>query len=250
MAGPMSRDSKKSPSFDAPPENTPPLLQRELELNRRQGRTASSVAEAVTDPMMPRVATPEDVTVIVQLQTTPPGLKARAPTAPLRAPRPEVAAEAPSTPAVEDVVAEPAALWRRIGAWLTDLTVICTIGFAFLLLATMTIAAQNSSLSQQIVSIALPGAALTSLFALVYTVLFAVLWSGRTPGRRLMAIHLVDGSGHAPGLFRSIARAGLSLLSFGLFLSGFWLALFDRHGQTLHDKLTGTYVVKLKAGHV
>ena len=38
----------------------------------------------------------------------------------------------------------------------------------------------------------------------------------------------------------------LSLLSFALFLSGFWLALFDRHGQTLHDKLTKTFVVKLQ----
>jgi uncharacterized RDD family membrane protein YckC len=41
-------------------------------------------------------------------------------------------------------------------------------------------------------------------------------------------------------------RAALSLASFGLFLSGFWLALFDRRGQTLHDKLTSTFVVQLK----
>ncbi|RYZ38766.1 MAG: RDD family protein, partial [Myxococcaceae bacterium] len=25
---------------------------------------------------------------------------------------------------------------------------------------------------------------------------------------------------------------------------GFWMALFDRRGQTLHDKLTSTFVVQ------
>ncbi len=33
-------------------------------------------------------------------------------------------------------------------------------------------------------------------------------------------------------------------VSFVPFLAGFWLALFDRRGQTLHDKLTQTFVVR------
>ena len=99
---------------------------------------------------------------------------------------------------------------------------------------------------QQLISIAVPGLGLAAVLAFVYTTLFAVLWSGRTPGRRLMGIHLVDSTGQAPGPTRALIRAVLSLVSFGLFLSGFWLALFDRHGQTLHDKLTRTFVVKLQ----
>ena len=78
-----------------------------------------------------------------------------------------------------------------------------------------------------------------------YFTLFEAFWNGRTPGRRTFGIHLVDNSGHAPGPMRALTRAGLSLVSFALFLSGFWLALFDRHGQTLHDKLTRTFVVRL-----
>jgi uncharacterized RDD family membrane protein YckC len=55
----------------------------------------------------------------------------------------------------------------------------------------------------------------------------------------------VDDSGAAPGPARALVRAALALVSFALFLAGFWLALFDRRGQTLHDKLTRTFVVRL-----
>jgi uncharacterized RDD family membrane protein YckC len=144
------------------------------------------------------------------------------------------------------VTAEPAALWRRVGAWLTDLLFVSVLVLIFLTIAMTVIAPKNVTPLQQLAAIAVPGAALAAVLAFVYTTLFAFLWNGRTPGRRLMGIHLVDSSGHAPAPARALIRALLSLVSFGLFLSGFWLALFDRHGQTLHDKLTRTFVVKLQ----
>jgi uncharacterized RDD family membrane protein YckC len=150
------------------------------------------------------------------------------------------------SPSNDTVTAEPAALWRRVGAWLTDLLFVSVLVLIFLTIAITVIAPKNLSPLQQLMAIALPGAALAGVLAFVYTALFAFLWSGRTPGRRLMGIHLVDVTGHAPGPLRALVRAMLSLVSFGLFLSGFWLALFDRHGQTLHDKLTRTFVVKLQ----
>jgi uncharacterized RDD family membrane protein YckC len=143
------------------------------------------------------------------------------------------------------VRAEPAAMWRRSGAWLIDLTFIAALVAGFLFIAMSVIAPKNLTLSQQLTLLAVPGAALAGMLAFVYTTIFAFLWNGRTPGRRALGIHLVDNSGHAPGPMRALTRAGLSLVSFALFLSGFWLALFDRHGQTLHDKLTRTFVVRL-----
>lgn len=146
----------------------------------------------------------------------------------------------------DTVTAEPAALWRRVGAWLTDLLFVGVLVLIFLTIAMAVIAPKNLTPLQQLIAIAVPGAALAGILAFVYTTLFAFLWNGRTPGRRLMGICLVDSTGHAPGPARALVRAVLSLVSFGLFLSGFWLALFDRHGQTLHDKLTRTFVVKLQ----
>ncbi|MDP3155718.1 MAG: RDD family protein [Archangium sp.] len=144
------------------------------------------------------------------------------------------------------VTAEPAALWRRTGAYLTDLLFVGVLVLSFLSIAMAVIAPKTLTPLQQLISIAVPGLALAAVLAFVYSTLFAVLWSGRTPGRRLMGIHLVDSTGQAPGPTRALIRGALSLVSFGLFLSGFWLALFDRHGQTLHDKLTRTFVVKLQ----
>ncbi len=150
-----------------------------------------------------------------------------------------------STDGANQVVrAEPAALWRRVCAWVIDFTFITTLAVGFLLVASNVIAPPHLSLTQQFALMAVPGVALGALLAFVYTTLFAFLWYGRTPGRLALNIHLVDDSGRAPRALRSLTRAGLSLVSFALFLSGFWLALFDRHGQTLHDKLTRTFVVR------
>jgi uncharacterized RDD family membrane protein YckC len=152
-----------------------------------------------------------------------------------------------AAPANDDVVtAEPASLWRRTGAWLSDLAFVAGLVLAFLFVAMTVIAPKNLTPLQQLMAVAAPGGALAAILAFVYTTIFAFLWNGRTPGRRLFGIHLVDTTGHAPGPARALIRAMLSLVSFGLFLSGFWLALFDRHGQTLHDKLTRTFVVKLQ----
>jgi uncharacterized RDD family membrane protein YckC len=96
----------------------------------------------------------------------------------------------------------------------------------------------------QLHAVLAPCVALALVLGLVYTAAFALLWDGRTPGRRLLGIRLVDRTGLAPAPGRAIARAVLALVSFVPFLAGFWLALFDRRGQTLHDKLTQTFVVR------
>ncbi|MBL8919534.1 MAG: RDD family protein [Myxococcaceae bacterium] len=142
-----------------------------------------------------------------------------------------------------DVVAAPASLWRRLLAWVFDLSLIALVVGGFFAGALVVIGRPSLSL---LASVALPALGVVGFVAFVYTTLFAFLWSGRTPGRRLFGIHLVDATGHAPRVGRALIRAALSLASFGLFLSGFWLALFDRRGQTLHDKLTSTFVVRLK----
>jgi uncharacterized RDD family membrane protein YckC len=92
--------------------------------------------------------------------------------------------------------------------------------------------------------ILLPGAILGLVIAVAYSAAFAVLLDGRTLGRLIAGIRVVDRSGVTPSPTRAVIRALLSTLSFAFFLGGFWLALFDRRGQTLHDKLTSTFVVR------
>lgn len=155
----------------------------------------------------------------------------------------------------EEIYAEVAPLWRRVVAWSIDGLTIATVLSLYLWVASAVTgfkapAAQLSGLDKLVArahalqGVVIPGAVLGLVLALAYTAAFAVLLDGRTLGRWLAGIRLVDGTGVAPTPTRAVIRALLSTLSFGLFLGGFWLALFDRRGQTLHDKLTSTFVVR------
>jgi uncharacterized RDD family membrane protein YckC len=88
--------------------------------------------------------------------------------------------------------------------------------------------------------------ALLALLAAAYATFFATVWGGATPGRKLLGLKLVNSEGHSIGFIRAFVRSLFSLLSFGLALSGFWWALVDKRRQTLHDKCTGTFVVRVQ----
>jgi len=157
---------------------------------------------------------------------------------------------------VIEVRARPAALWQRITAFIIDGALVCGVLGIYVGLAAALISPRGVPSTQltgidglmarvhQLHSVLAPCVALALVLGLVYTAAFALLWNGRTPGRRLMGIRLVDRTGLAPAPGRAIARAALAVVSFVPFLAGFWLALFDRRGQTLHDKLTQTFVVR------
>lgn len=79
----------------------------------------------------------------------------------------------------------------------------------------------------------------------LYFILFFRL-GGRTPGKRLFGLKVVDLRGR-PGLtwYQAFERThgyAASLLAGGL---GFFQVLWDKGGLTMHDKLAGTTVVRL-----
>jgi uncharacterized RDD family membrane protein YckC len=154
---------------------------------------------------------------------------------------------------VREIHARPAPFWRRVIAGTVDAALLALVLSGFLLAAGKVVGLKVPTADVGVVTafvtrlfavkaLALPAAALTVLLCLVYSTAFGIL--GRTPGRMLAGLRLVDASGLSPGPVRAALRAVFSLFSFALFLCGFWLALFDRRGQTLHDKLTSTFVVR------
>ena len=158
-------------------------------------------------------------------------------------------------PGIQPVSATPAPLWRRAGATLVDLLLVVGVGLGYLAIAAgvVGLTPPSSSLTgldalmvraHALERVLLPGLILVLVLSALYGAVFGWLWGGTTLGRRLFGIRLVDRSGQAPTPARAIVRAFLSLFSFAAFLGGFWLALFDRKGQTLHDKLTSTFVVR------
>lgn len=155
----------------------------------------------------------------------------------------------------DEVHARPASLWRRALATTIDALILCALiaGYMF---AAASVAGIHSlpekafgldaivQVLQAWSKILVPGAVLAVVLGFVYSALFAFVWNGCSPGRKLAGIRLVDARGRAPSPARAVLRAALSLLSLALLLAGFWLALFDRHGQTLHDKLARTWWVQ------
>jgi uncharacterized RDD family membrane protein YckC len=156
---------------------------------------------------------------------------------------------------VETRTAAVAPLWRRAIAWLVDGAAIGGVGTLYLWAASA-VAGVGRSVPQltgidkwmarahSLQPVLLPGVILVAVIALAYSAAFAVFLDGRTFGRLLAGIRLVDKTGLPPTPTRAVVRALLSAVSFGLFLGGFWVAIFDRRGQTLHDKLTSTFVVR------
>ncbi|WNG31417.1 RDD family protein [Cystobacter fuscus] len=196
---------------------------------------------------LPYAAREED-SVPVDIDEEPP-----APSAPRAAPP----AVKPAAMAAADgeVHARPASLWRRLLAFGVDASAIFGVVALYLLLASSVAGVQAPATTltgldlfllqvRSLQSVLIPGAILLILLSLVYCAVAAFLWNGRTLGRRLLGLRLVDTRGQAPAPGRAVVRALLASVSFGFFLAGFWMALFDRRGQTLHDKLTSTYVVQ------
>lgn len=137
----------------------------------------------------------------------------------------------------EPLNARPAPLDRRLLASAVDGALVLTVGGLYLGLA------QAVAGPAKLESLLLPGLALFALVAAVYATVGS-LWGGRTLGQQVAGIRLVDGMGRAPAPTVALARALLGTVSAGLLGAGFWLALVDRRGQTLHDKLTSTFIVQ------
>lgn len=133
--------------------------------------------------------------------------------------------------------ARPAQLWRRALSSAVDGALVLSVGALYLGLA------QAVAGTVRLEGLVLPGLALLALVATVYATVGS-LWGGRTLGQQVAGIRLVDGSGRAPAPTVALARALLGTVSAGLLGAGFWLALVDRRGQTLHDKLTSTFIVQ------
>lgn len=143
-----------------------------------------------------------------------------------------------------------AGFWRRVFAYTTDLIIIQTL-YAILLVigylaASFGITDTNTFFSSDL------AIKLAISFFLIYFPLFIVYFTtfcfigGQTPGKMIFRIKVVSRDGCDINLGSSIVR------SFGYFASslffgmGFLIALLNRRRRTLHDLLSGSYVIRTR----
>ena len=91
-----------------------------------------------------------------------------------------------------------------------------------------------------VLAIAIPMILMQSIAMIVYFVLFWHIY-GATPIKYLMRMRVVDAhSFEKPTFFQSVKR----LMGYALFPIGLWSIFFTPQKQMLHDKISGTVVIK------
>jgi uncharacterized RDD family membrane protein YckC len=93
-----------------------------------------------------------------------------------------------------------------------------------------------------------PGVLVAVLLDLLYLAYFEGSPSGQTPGKRLLAIRVLDAQTEGRVQYPlAVLRAGARLLSFAALLAGYLWVLWDDERQAWHDKLAQTIVVPAAA---
>lgn len=82
------------------------------------------------------------------------------------------------------------------------------------------------------------------IIGLVYVIGFWT-WRGQTPGKMVVGVKIVKTDGSSIGVDRAILRyIGYIVSTITLLIGYLWIA-WDSRKQGLHDKIAGTYVIKL-----
>lgn len=147
-----------------------------------------------------------------------------------------------------------APIWRRIAALIADLILVSILFIpivdllgVFMPMDAITQAAMNPFGVQQ-----LPPEMLRQLLAFqllsnaglaLYLTGF-IAAHGRTPGKSIMRVRVVDENGVKPSLLNAFFRSVVLIISMGFFFLPFAFALFNPQRRTLHDLVAQTYVVE------
>jgi uncharacterized RDD family membrane protein YckC len=143
-----------------------------------------------------------------------------------------------------------AGFWRRGFAFSLDLLVVWVICLFFFWLA---FSAVRLALSQDeyifLDNPFLGPLSFTSLFLwpLLFLSYFTFLtwWGGQTLGKRIAHLRVVSRQGGEVSMVQALGRTVAYLLSFLTGGFGFLIILFSREGRSLHDRISGTRVVRL-----
>lgn len=128
-----------------------------------------------------------------------------------------------------------AGFFPRAAAFLVDLAIVAVV--AYVTLKTGLMVAGGGSRNA--------GFLYPALFVLASTYfIFLHALSGRTIGKMLMRIRVINSEGEDLGVWDSFLRWVGYFISAAVMLAGFFWAAFDSEGQAWHDKIAGTYVVK------
>lgn len=145
---------------------------------------------------------------------------------------------------------KPASLIKRLAAMFYDFMLLVGLSFgygAFALLA-RSIFFPTSVDTNAPEGFALPGITFQLGWCLMITFFFVFFWrrGGQTLGMRAWKIRVINKDGSNINIPQGIIRCLIAPFSLGLLGLGYLWCLFDKEGQTVHDKLSKSVVIQLK----
>jgi len=144
---------------------------------------------------------------------------------------------------------EPAPFWRRLAAMAYDSILILAIWMvvAFIVLSLFGIDNARTVDGEVVILDPLYKNTLFSMMILSAYAFFGWFWthSGQTLGMQAWRIRVVNTDGSKISLSQSVIRFILAIISFLLLGSGYFYMLFNARKETVHDKLSGSVVVKV-----
>jgi len=143
-------------------------------------------------------------------------------------------------PAVDEQSGYPLATFQRrwMGFILDELIILGLVSVIWVALGSLV------SSSPEVV------AGQTAVAATLLRVGYGLIFNPRgwSPGKRRMGLRIVRLDGEVPGTRHGVVRTAAAVISHDLFFIGYIWAAFDAKTQTWHDKLAGTYVVRVDQG--
>jgi hypothetical protein len=126
---------------------------------------------------------------------------------------------------------------RQVAGWAADLGLLATLAAAHVGLAAE-LAGPGHPATEVLLAAPAHWAALFAALAVASSWLTVALFA-RTPGMALTSQRLRRTQGGSVDTLVAFCRAALAVVSGALGLFGFAVALFDRSGRTLHDRICG-----------
>lgn len=80
---------------------------------------------------------------------------------------------------------------------------------------------------------------------LLYEAVLISMWNGQTIGKKLLGVRVTTTSGGQVDFVKALIRPIAKLLSGIVLALGYLWMLWDKDSQTWHDKIAGTYAVKV-----
>lgn len=136
-----------------------------------------------------------------------------------------------------------AGFWVRLVAYLIDAAILGIVQFVI----SLALGFAGGSLTDNGGNMAM--AMISALCGMVISIAYAVFftgYNGQTPGKMALRIQVVRCDGTPMTYGRAFLREVIGKFASGIILGiGYLMVAFDRNKQGLHDRIAGTYVIKL-----